>query len=203
MRVSAGFCTALLLGLPISTAAQYGSAPVSLRAGDQVMLMIKNEPGWSGRFTITPDGALMLPVIGLVTAVDRPFADVEASIRTGYARELAEPDVLITPLYRVSVMGEVRAPAFQWVDPTATVTDLLVMSGGLLPTASRNKIRLVRAGEEMRIRLDTGDSSPTLQLRSGDQLLVGRRSWISENLPIFIGAAASVAAAAVTTLIVK
>jgi hypothetical protein len=55
----------------------------------------------------------------------------------------------------------------------------------------------------MRIRLDTGDSSPTLQLRSGDQLLVGRRSWISENLPIFIGAAASVAAAAVTTLIVK
>jgi protein involved in polysaccharide export with SLBB domain len=165
------------------------------------MLMIKNEPGWSGRFSITPDGALMLPVIGLVAAVDRPFADVEASIRGAFARELAEPDVLITPLYRVSVMGEVRAPAFQWVDPTATVADLLVMSGGLLPTASRGKIRLVRAAAEMRIRLD--DDSSTMPLRSGDQLLVGRRSWMSENLPIFIGAAASVAAAAVTSLIVR
>jgi hypothetical protein len=40
-------------------------------------------------------------------------------------------------------------------------------------------------------------------LRSGDQLVVGRRTWLSENLPIFIGAAASVAAAAVTSLIVR
>jgi len=198
---AARFFTALLVGVPLPAVAQNGSMPVTLRAGDQILLMIKNEPGWSGRFTITPDGALMLPVIGRVTAVDRPFADIEASIRGAYARELAEPDILITPLYRVSVIGEVRAPAFQWVDPTATVADLLVMSGGLLPTASRNKVRLIRAGEESRIQLDA--ASALAPLRSGDQLQVGRRSWFSENLPIFVGAAASVAAAAVTSLIVR
>jgi polysaccharide export outer membrane protein len=193
----------LSLLLPASLAAQNGSEPIELKPGDQIMLVIKNEPGWSGRFTITPDGALMLPVIGLVEATQRPFRDVEASIRTAYARELAEPDVLITPLYRVSVIGEVRAPAFQWVDPTATVSDLVVMSGGLLPTASRGKVRLVREGVETRIKLDPDEPDPKIPLRSGDQLVVGRRTWLSENLPIFIGAAASVAAAAVTSLIVR
>jgi hypothetical protein len=40
-------------------------------------------------------------------------------------------------------------------------------------------------------------------LRSGDQIVVGQQGWMRENLPIFISAAASVLAAAVTTLIIR
>jgi polysaccharide export outer membrane protein len=193
----------LALLLPASVAAQNGSESIELKPGDQILLLIKNEPDFSGCFTITPDGAVMLPIIGRIDAAGRPFGEVERSIREAYARELAEPDVLITPLYRVSVSGEVRAPAFQWVDPTATVADLVVLSGGLLPSASHRKVRLVRDGVETRIKLDPEEPGPRIPLRSGDQLVVGRRTWLSENLPIFIGAAASVAAAAVTSLIVR
>ena len=177
--------------------------PLTLRTGDQLVLQVRNEPGWSGRFTVGPEGSVMLPVIGIVPVVGRPFSEVEHAIQRGYALELAEPDILVTPLYRVSVIGEVRVPGFHFMDETGTLADLFVMSGGLLPTASRKKIRLVRGGQETEVKLDESGAAPRLPLRSGDQLVVGRRSWVSENLPIFIGAAASVAAAAVTSIIVK
>jgi polysaccharide export outer membrane protein len=189
---------------PVSGQQSAASTPAQLlKPGDQLLIQVKNEPNLSGRYAIGPGGVVMLPVLGMVTVVDRPFAEIEATIRAGLARELPDPEILITPLMRVSVLGEVRVPGFQWLDATGTLADLMVMSGGLLPTAKRKQITLMRDGVEQRIALEPGGAAPRLALRSGDQLLVARRSWLSENLPIFIGAAASVAAAAATSLIVR
>jgi len=176
---------------------------VRLRPGDQVQLLVKNEPGLSGRFTVTPDGSAMLPLIGLVPVTGRPFDAVEREVRAAFEVELAEPDLVITPLLRVAVMGEVRAPAMHWLDPTGTLVDLLVLSGGLLPTANRRRVTLLRDGDVIAVELDANGVMAPIPIRSGDRLLVGRRSWFSENLAVFVGAAASVAAAAVTTLIVR
>jgi hypothetical protein len=41
------------------------------------------------------------------------------------------------------------------------------------------------------------------RLMPGDQVVVGRRSWIGRNMNVLIGAAASVVAAAVTSLILR
>jgi hypothetical protein len=54
-----------------------------------------------------------------------------------------------------------------------------------------------------RLRLDPGANDLAGRLRSGDQIVVGRRSWIHENAPIVVGAVASVLAAATTGLIVR
>ncbi len=176
---------------------------IRLRPGDQVQLLVKNEPNLSGRFTVTPDGSAMLPLIGLIPVVDRAFEEVEREVRAAFGAELAEPELVITPMVRVSVLGEVRAPAMHWLDPTATIMDLLVLSGGLLPTANRKRITLYRDSVETRIAMDGSGAIQPLPVRSGDRLVIGRRSWFSDNLAIFVGAAASVAAAAVTTLIVR
>jgi hypothetical protein len=62
---------------------------------------------------------------------------------------------------------------------------------------------IVREGEQVEVEYDAGSTSMDMTLRSGDQLFVERRSWLTDNLPIFIGAVTSVAAAAVTSLIVR
>ena len=183
--------------------ARQAVSEVRLRPGDQVQLLVTNEPALSGRFTITPDGSAMLPLIGLIAVSDRPFDAVERDLRAAFEVELAEPDMVITPLMRVAVLGEVRAPAMHWLDPTGTLVDLLVLSGGLLPTANRNRITLQRDGQAVAVAVDDFGAIAPIPVRSGDRLLVGRRSWFSDNLAIFVGAAASVAAAAVTTLIVR
>jgi protein involved in polysaccharide export with SLBB domain len=89
------------------------------------------------------------------------------------------------------------------VDPTQTVGDLLATAGGLGPDANRKKIALLRDGHVVIARVDPSSSIPDIALQSGDQIVVARRSWVGENTPVFIGALASVAVAAVTTLIVR
>lgn len=192
----------VLITLPGRLCAQ-SAEPAHLKPGDQLHLLVKNEPDLSGRYTVAADGTVMLPLLGMMAVADRPVEQVEVAIRSGYANELADPEIQLTPLARVSILGEVRLPGFQWVDATGRASDLLILAGGLLPSANRKGVSLLRGGEELPLVLDAGGVAPDLPLRSGDQVFVRRRSWLSENLPIFIGAAASVAAAAVTSLIVR
>ena len=179
------------------------TAATSLQQGDRIVMQVKNEPALSGQFMVTPEGTILLPLIGLVRVSDRPFADFEAEVRAAFARELADPEMVFTPYRRISILGEVRVPGYQWFEPGGTVADALVLSGGMLPTAKRKHVLLVRGGEETKLSLEADGDASTTPLRSGDRLVVERRSWFSENLAIFVGAAASVAAAAATSLIVR
>src|SRR5690606_20703485 len=104
---------------------------------------------------------------------------------------------------RIAVLGEVMRPGLFPVDATHTLGDVLATVGGFTPFADRDEITLERDGVRMRIPYKPGEPGLHQPLRSGDRILVARRSWFSENLAIFVGAAASVAAAAITTLIVR
>jgi protein involved in polysaccharide export with SLBB domain len=206
VRIGSGAFLWLTFQLAVMAAgaeAQASHAVVRLKPGDQIEVQIKNEPVLSGRYAITPQGDAMLPLVGRVVVADRPFEEVEAEVRAEYARELAEPDVLIVALQRVSVLGEVRAPGMHWVDPTGTVRDVFVLSGGFSPSANRGRIELIRGETTTRLEVQSDGAPPAIPVRSGDQLVIGKRGWLSENTGLFIGAAATVAAAAVTSLIIR
>lgn len=198
MLVRAALLLALLL--PASASAQ---AADRLQPGDALRVEVKNEPPLSGQFTVTADGSVMLPLLGLVRVADRPLPEVLAELRAAYGGELPDPEVLLTPLVRVAVVGEVRAPGLFLADPTHTLADVLTMAGGPLPTAHRRKLTLIRDGVEREIEPGAGSADLAQAPRSGDRLYVPRRSWLSDNLGILVGAAASVAAAAVTSWIVR
>ncbi len=174
-----------------------------LRPGDGLRIAVRDEPSLTGEFPVTQAGDALLPEIGIVHVAGRPFADVETEIRAKYARLLVDPQVVIVPLARVAVLGEVRRPGLFPVDPTQTIADVLASAGGLTPTGNPGKIMLLRDGDERRIRLDPDEPALGRALHSGDQILVAQRSWMRENMPVLVGAAASVLAAAVTTLIVR
>jgi len=178
-------------------------AEVQLRPGDALRIAVKNEPDLSGEFPVAGDGSVMLPIVGLAQVSGRPFAELSAELSSMYARELADPEVQFTPLVRVSVLGEVRNPGLFLVEPSFTMRDVIALAGGLGPSAKRDRIEIERAGERVVAEYEAGSIDLGLHPRSGDEVFVPRRSWLSENLGIFIGAAASVAAAALTSWIVR
>ncbi len=193
-----------LAGMVLAWAAAPARAQdVTLRPGDAIRIEVKNEPNLSGQFAIGPNGDVMVPLLGVVAVADRPFATVLTDLMAGYARELAEPEFLATPLVRVRVSGEVRGPGLHWADPTLTLAEVLALAGGPLPTAKRDRAELIRDGERRRLDASPGSADLAASPHSGDALHVPRRSWVSDNLPVLVGAAASVAAAAVTSLIVR
>lgn len=196
----AGVATLLLVAVAASAQT---SSDLRLRPGDGVRLSVRDEPTLSGEFPVVEPGRVLLPEIGIVMIAGRTYSAVETEVRERYGRILVNPEVVLVPLVRIAVIGEVREPGLFPVDPSQTVADLLASAGGITPLANTGKIALVRGGTITRIRLDPGGVALADRLRSGDQIVVGRRSWIHENLPIVLGAAASVLAAATTGLIVR
>ena len=176
---------------------------IRLEPGDQVLVEIKDEKELSGTFTVDANGEVLLPALGLVTVTGRPFYEVRDALVAEYVKQLVDPIIRVTPLQRVAVLGEVARPGLFPVDPTHRVSDLLALAGGFTSSANPNRISLVRAGETIRVQLDPDAPALAIPLRSGDQLIVARRSWVDQNSPILIGAIASIAAAAVTALIIR
>lgn len=171
-------------------------AALTLRPGDAVRLEVRDEPGLAGDFQVDEAGRVLLPLVGLVPVAGRAFADVRRDVEAGYARELAEPVIRLTPLIRIAVLGEVRAPGLYAVDPTHRVRDVLALAGGRGPAADRDGVSLVRDGQRV-------EAADTLALRSGDQVVVGRRGWIGENATTLVGAGASLLVAVLTALILR
>src|SRR5690606_34633158 len=107
------------------------------------------------------------------------------------------------PLMRVTVTGEVQQPGMQYADPSMTLGDVLAVAGGALPTGRSDRVELTRAGERIELDFDADSPQRSMPVRSGDQLRVPRRSWLSQNLNILVSAAATVTAAVVTAIIVS
>jgi polysaccharide export outer membrane protein len=192
-----------LLALGVRPAVAQAPQDLQLRPGDALRVMVKNEPTMSGEFPVAADGTVMLPIIGIARATDKSVAMLWSELEARYARELAEPEVQLTPLVRVSVLGEVRNPGLFLVDPTHVIRDVIALAGGLTPSANRRRVRITRGASEAVAEYEAGAVALEAGVRSGDEIFVDRRSWLGDNLGIFIGAAASVAVAAVTSWIVR
>ena len=190
--------------LPAQTSAN-GGEPLRLRPGDSVRLEVRDEPELLGDYAVDTEGHVLLPLVGLVSVVGRPFEEVRRDLLSAFGRELTDAAgrVRVTPVLRIAVLGEVMHPGLVPVDPTFSLADILASAGGLTPSADRKAISLVRDGQP----LLTTTMDELLQVRtsihSGDQVVVGRRSWINENMSILVGGSVSVMAALLTALLLR
>lgn len=201
VRVS--FLLSLLL-LPASAVAQDGGGDVlRLTPGDQIRLEIQDEPELGGEYLVDQEGRVLLPLVGLVDVAGRPFETVVEELRAAYARELTDTQIRVLPVLRIAVLGEVRQPGLFPADPTHTTADLIAAAGGLTPQADPDEINVVRDGEVLLAGLDPGSTALERVVRSGDQIIVGRRGWLSENASLVIGSVTSIAVAVITALLVR
>lgn len=193
----------LSFGPPGAAAQAPAAEDLRLRPGDMVRLEIADEPELSGEFVIGADGAVLLPRIELVVVAGRPFSEVAEEATRAYERELAEQAVRVTPLMRIAVLGEVREPGLFPVDPTFGLGDILAAAGGFTREADRRRVLLWREGRETAVSAEVLPTGELYRPRSGDRIVVPGQGWLRENLTVVFGAAASVAAAAVTALILQ
>jgi polysaccharide biosynthesis/export protein len=107
----------------------------------------------------------------------------------------------VTLLRRINVLGEVKNPGLYDVDPTMSLADVMAMAGGVSAEGNSNKIELLRQGEREPVRLTAQSRLADTPLRSGDQLRVPQRSWLSRNGTVV--AAGITAAALVATAVVR
>lgn len=155
-----------------------------LQPGDEVRLKIWREPDLSGDYGVDETGAATFPKIGPIVVTELSTDSLKALLVSSYAVYLRNPSVEVTFLRRVNVLGEVKNPGLYQVDPTMKVADVLAMAGGVNSDGNPNRIELIREGRRLSVRLSQQSLLAGSPIRSGDQLRVPQRSWMSRNTAV-------------------
>jgi protein involved in polysaccharide export with SLBB domain len=152
-----------------------------VQPGDRVAVKVYREPGLSDDVMVNPRGDIVLAKVGTVHAASVTIAALEDTLRLRYAAFLRDPQISITVLRRVVVNGEVRRPDIYFVDLSSTLRDVIARAGGITEIGNPKRVSIVREGVSIPAPNWQDDVSQAADLQSGDQVVVGMRSWFERN----------------------
>lgn len=197
LLLSAFVCT-----LPPRIAAQ-STAPDQdaggkLAPGDVLKIQIWREEDLSGDFLMDESGMITLPMLGPKQVTEIPLPELRQALLTEYRAQLRNPSITITPLRRVYVLGEVQQPGLYAVDPTISLAGAVALAGGASPAGDLRRLRVIRAGEVVIQGVSTESALTSINVLSGDQIFVGRRSWFDRNSTFVVSVLLSLTSIVIT-----
>lgn len=193
-------CMACHSQQPRPSPAPVPTSELSLERGDVVRVAVWREPDLSGEFPVDEHGRLTLPLLGPVVVAGRPWQAVQDSLLGIYAAQLRNPSVTLTPLRRVSVLGEVMRPSQYLVDPTTSLAGVVAMAGGATPIGDLHRVRVIRDGQTIVRSASIEALLLHVGVHSNDQVFVDRRSWLELNVALVASATLSAASIIVALL---
>ncbi|MEJ2089302.1 MAG: polysaccharide export protein [Gammaproteobacteria bacterium] len=159
----------------------------ALQSGDAVRVEIWREPDLSGVFDVDDMGVVTFPLLGDRLVAGASPDSLRRALVAEYREYLQNPSIDVTLLRTVSILGEVRTPGLYPVDATVTLIEALALAGGVSPNGNQNDIRLVRNGDVIRQDMDVATVIGSSEVQSGDQIVVGEKSWASRHTGAIIG----------------
>lgn len=174
----------------------------ALQPGDVLRLLIWRQPDMSGDFMVDETGMVTLPMLGPRRAAGIPITQLRAALVSEFQQQLRTPSITVTPLRRINVLGEVNKPGVYPVDLTVTLSEVIAMAGGVNPQGDVRKISVVgKDGRVITRRIGPDATLTETGIRSGDQVLVGSRSWLERNSAQVFATGVSIAASVLTAII--
>ncbi len=160
----------------VSSQAQTSEIPQGLAPGDQIRITVWRKPEMSCDCTVAGNGTIIHPLYREVQVIGVPLTTVEDRLRTFLARYEQNPQFVIQPLVKIVVGGEVRTPNIYSVPPETTIAQAIAIAGGPTERGVLREVKVIRDRQEIKMDISRPDSDAgVLQIRSGDQILIGRR----------------------------
>jgi polysaccharide biosynthesis/export protein len=168
-------------------------ASTSLGPGDFIHLKIWREPDLSDTVQVDNEGVAVFPKLGPIQVTGIRPDSLERLLVHKYSQYLQNPSIRVSVLRRITIWGSVQRPGTYPVDLTMGITDALALAGGASAEGTTDKVELRRGGKRYMVNLsDKPERSGELALRSGDQLVVPQRGWISRNPGLIVAAIGTV-----------
>lgn len=187
---------------PPSTApADGGELNLGLRPGDAVQVRVWREDDLSGTFTVDDRGVVTLPLLGDRQVAGLDPAELRENVLTDYREYLQNPSIQITVLRRINILGAVNEPGLYPVDATISLSEALGLAGGITSSGNEDDIRVIRDGRTIHRALEQTTLVGTVDIRSGDQVMVGEKSWFARNPGALLGSLLGATAVILTALI--
>src|SRR2546429_4807487 len=179
--LSGRWIAAALLIAPLGSAsAQRPVRPPSdpiLRPGDMLRINVWRHPEMSGDLEVGADSTLVHPVYQTIKVAGVPLPVVKERLRGLLAKYEQDVQLVIEPLFPVTVAGEVRVPNLYRLPQGTTFAQAIAQAGGLTELGRLDRVHVIRRDSAMVIDLARNYSRyERLPIASGDQVLVARRS---------------------------
>lgn len=151
--------------------------------GDALNIQVWEQEKMSAHVRVRTDGQVSLPFLNDVPAAGLTPVGLARDLETRLKAFIVSPQVVVAvdearPL-SVSVLGQVGEPGLHNLDPGAGVAQALAAAGGLRDFAKKDRIFVLRQGDQpLRLRmtydaLTSGQGrAATLRLRAGDVVVV-------------------------------
>jgi polysaccharide biosynthesis/export protein len=176
---------------------------LTLRAGDVIRIEVWRNKELSGDFPIASDGSITHPLYRELKVTGLPLVAIEEQLRRFLARYDQNPTFVISPLLRVVVAGEVRQPNIYTVPPGTAVAQVIAIAGGATERGRLDKVQLVRQNASRTIDITRPEATASsTEVHSGDEIIVGRRRSIMQDV-VAPSSSILAALAAVTTVILQ
>lgn len=186
---------------PSPTPVDAAEPDLGLRPGDAVRVQVWREGDLSGTFTIDDRGVVTLPLLGEREVVGLQPSELRDSLLTNYREYLQNPSIQVTVLRRINILGAVTEPGLYPVDATISLSEALGLAGGVTPSGNEDDIRVIREGRVIHRALNQASLVGAVDIRSGDQVMVGEKSWFERNPGALLGSLLGASAVIVTALI--
>ena len=210
-RLAAVLVPIIFLAARVGDAQQLrGSAPtvndpasLTLNPGDVLRIEVWQQKEYSCECPISADGSITHPLYRELKVTGIPLSEVESRLRVFLSKYLSAPTFDLQPLLRVVVAGEVRQPSIYTVPPGTTVAQVIFRAGGPSDRGRLEDIRLVRDVSSQKLDLTRPElAAARMEVHSGDQIIVGRRRSIMQDV-IAPSSSVLAAVAALTAVIIQ
>ena len=143
-----------------------------LDAGDQIRILVYDEPDLTVERFITDDGNINFPLVGSIYVTGKTTRQVQKLIHDGL-----KGDYLLNPSVQVNIItyrpfyihGEVKRPGAYPYQPGLTVDQAVALSGGFTARASTSKMYIKRAFATNKSRKKV---SLTYSVGPGDTIII-------------------------------
>jgi len=168
-------------------------APAMLHPGDSVKVAVWRNAELSGGFLVADDGTLQHPLYQAIHVANIPLDSVTARMGAFLTQYATNPQFVVQPSFHIVVRGEVRTPALYVVPLELTLGGAIAAAGGPTQDAQLRKVTLVRDQHTYHLDLtDPAAAWTAVPIRSGDQIIIGRKSnlFFGTILPLVTATAA-------------
>lgn len=141
----------------------------------------------SNKFSISPEGNVVLPMIGEVNLKGLTPYEASQLLQEKYKAYMHNPYVHVRPMIRLTLQGAFNKPGSYLIDPDNSLWDLIAEAGGPNGGCDLEGMWVERGGkivmESLLKSFEEGYSLEEIGIESGDQILAPtRRTWNFQTL---------------------
>lgn len=147
--------------------------------GSRILIEVQGDTTYSDTFTVRTGNVLALPALPPLSMQGVLRSESDSVIAQFLSKYLREPEVRVTPLMRIGVLGGVAQPGYYDVPAQMLLSDVVMHAGGLGQFGDMKRTKINRGNEEIMdpkavsVALSNGATLDLMNLQSGDNINIG------------------------------